>query len=194
MKKKILFSIIVVTMIMTSMVSIVSAETVSWKNKLYQGTSINYWLHSNVEYTVSIPNAIHKLMYPIGMTNRLVLKQTTVNSSSKMDFHQYDDPYTRTIAFAKSFRKNSSGNYYAMPVSEKDQFDWIYGEVHINDAIMDGFSSAEKEGTLIHEMLHVYGLKDLYHYSNQGSIMYGYRPNGVNNLTSDSNAALNSKY
>jgi hypothetical protein len=193
MKKKILFCITFATFFWTSLITFASAEDIDWNNKLTQGANIAYWIDSSCEYTVSIPSAANKLMNPIGMTNPLVISKTTVKSSSKIDFYQKyaNDGY---VASTSVFRKNSSGVYYQMPVSEKEIYDWVYGEIRLNDYYMGSYTNANREKTIIHEMLHVYGLKDLYDSSNSWSIMYGYSSGTATALTSDANAVLNAKY
>ena len=156
----------------------VNGERIDWNRKMTQGVNINYRIASGVEYTVSIPNAAQMLMYPGGgLSNNLVLSQTTSYDASKMDFYQYRNTNDTAVAKTKSFRKNSSGTYYAMPISEKDIYDWVYAEVHINDGRIYSstgtqlLSNSKIQAVLIHEMLHGYGLKDLYYSSNKSSIM-----------------------
>jgi hypothetical protein len=200
LKKKLLLSLILVTLFWTSLLSTASAAELPWNdedrdydNKLYSGKEINYWIDPGNEYTASIPNAVQKLMYPSSGSNPLVLTRTTVNQSSKMDFYQYDldDGYN---AYAMTFRKNSSGEYYAMSRKEKDSYDWIYGEIHLNDNNLTNFTPAKREVTIIHEMLHVYGLKDLYDYENKWSIMYYSSAKTATGVTNDANYVLNAKY
>lgn len=109
-------------------------------------------------------------------------------------------PGIGAVAKTKSFRKNSSGNYYAMPVVTKETYDWVYAEVHINDGRIYSsngtqlLSNSKIQAVLIHEMLHGYGLKDLYNSANRNSIMYGSISGTATGLTSDANRVLNSKY
>ncbi|APZ50022.1 hypothetical protein BW721_10505 [Jeotgalibaca sp. PTS2502] len=166
-----------------------------------QGVDISYRINSGVKYTVSIPRAVQMLMYPGGgLSNRLILSQTSSYNASKMDFYQYRNTNDAAVAKTKNFRKNSSGSYYAMPVVTKDTYDWVYAEVHINDGRIYSsngtqlFSNSKIQAVLIHEMLHGYGLKDLYNSSNRNSIMYGYVSGTATGLTSDANKVLNSKY
>lgn len=164
---------------------------IDYNNRLTQGTDIYYWISPTCEYTNSIPNAAQKLMYPpssVG-TNPLILNRTYTNSASKMDFYQYSK--TDYInAYTMTYRKNTSGNYYAMPVSEKEKYDWVYGEIYINDNYMNNYSTSTREAVILHEMLHVYGLKDI---SNANSIMYYATPN-AKTMTKDANDAINKKY
>ncbi|MGM0867544.1 MAG: hypothetical protein ACQEWF_23105 [Bacillota bacterium] len=193
MKKKISFCITLVTMLWASLITVASAEDIDWNKKLYQGRDISYWIAPGNEYTVSIPSAVTKLMYPSGMTNPIILNKTTVNQSSKMDFYQYDAP-DNVGAKTAVFKKNASGVYYKMPSATKDNYDWIYGEIKLNDYYLKDFSTTNREKIILHEMLHVYGLKDLYDESNKWSIMYYGTNSTATGLTSDANAVLNAKY
>lgn len=193
MKKKISLSITLAMLLWASMITVASAEDIDWNNKLTVGKDIAYWIDSGCEYTVSIPSGANKLMNPTGMTNPLIISRTTVKSSSKIDFYQ---KYINdgTVASTSVFRKNSSGVYYAMPISEKEIYDWVYGEIRLNDYYMSGYTNAKRDKVVIHEMLHVYGLKDLYQSSNSGSIMYSDMSGTAMALTSDANAVLKAKY
>ena len=115
-----------------------------------------------------------------------------------MDFYQFstkNPPGYEIAGVAKTIRKNSAGKYLSMQPEERDIYEWMYGEVWINDYYMDGFSNKERELVIVHEMLHVFGSKDMYkptsilHYS-----MDNIRYNGVNGVTSDANNMLKSKY
>lgn len=196
MKKKTLLGFILVTFLFWTSISEASAESLAWSKSLTQGRDISYWIAPGNEYTVSIPRAVQKLMYPgNGMSNCLVLSRTTVNQQSKLDLHQYTDRWDQgTLGYTELFRKNSSGKYYAMYISELNTHDWVYGEVNINDYYLQHETSAIKEKVILHEMLHVYGLRDLYNTSNRHSIMYWDIRGSATGLTSDANGVLNSKY
>lgn len=179
-----------------------NGERIDWGAKMTSGRSINYYIYPSVEYTNTIPNAVNKLVYSkdyfgdTTVSNNLYLYKTTNYMDSKMDFKQ---EYVRNNVSAKtsSHRKNSSGVYYAMGTSEKDRYDWVYATVIINDYNMDSFPNWKREATLVHEMLHGYGLKDLYYYSNRYNIMYGSSEHWKSNNMSFPNAinnVLNSKY
>lgn len=169
-----------------------SAATVTaWNNKLTSGTKIAYRIASNCQYTTSIPNAVQRLMYPPGMSNPIVLWKTDVYMDSKMDFYQYYNNWTdaNINAYAETYRK-IAGQYYRMYTYEKDLYDWIYGDISINDYNMDPYSNNTRELVIMHEMMHVYGSIDI---DNQFSILYRYTPT-CNGLTSDANSILNDKY
>jgi hypothetical protein len=200
LKKKFVLSTTLVMLFWTSLIPAASASELPWNdedrdynNKLYLGKEINYLIDSDNEYTVSIPNAVQKLTYPSSGSNPLILSKTTNYMSSKMDFYQYTDAdYINGLT--RVFRKNSSGQYYLMTVSEKDKYDWRYGEVFLNDYYLKNMSSADREEVIIHEMLHVYGLKDLYDYENKWSIMYYNDATTATGVTNDANYVLNAKY
>ena len=173
----------------------VNGERIDWLKKMATGQNIGYWIAPGNEYTTSIPNAVQKIMYPSGMSNPMVLWKTTVNSNSNMDFYQYySSSSTEPVAKTTSHRKNASGNYYAMPVSEKDTYNWVYAEVRLNDYHMDGLTNTKREAVIVHEMLHGYGLRDLYNNANRASIMFGSISGTATGLTSDANSILNAKY
>lgn len=194
MKKRILTSLFALGVLFSSNILVVHASLgtdIDWNNKLINGRNIAYMIRPGVEYTKSIPNAVNKLMYPSGMSNNLVLNPTTSYMTSKLDFYQtYSANGINASAYV--YRKDSYGNYYNS-TEQKDSLDWVYGEVKINDYYMANFSAnypATCEAIIVHEMLHVYGLKDI---SNSSSIMYGYTPL-AKGVTSDANNVLNNKY
>jgi hypothetical protein len=129
--------------------------------------------------------------------NPLMLYRTTNQQASKMDFYQYYDTDGK-YAWTSCFKKNSSGSYYAMPLNELDLYDWVYAEVHINDRYMGdanpSYSALSKQVTVLHEMLHGYGLKDLRDVSNRSSVMYGYADRTATGITDDANSVLIAKY
>lgn len=177
----------------------INGERIDWKRKMTDGRSIYYWIAPTCEYTVSVPAATQLLMYPNnGLSNPMNLYSTNQQSNGKIEFHQYY-VNTSTAAKTRSYRKNSSANYYAMPKSEKDQYDWVWAKIEINDYKMDGMSNTLRKTILVHEMLHAFGLRDLYESSNRGSIMYGYYNQWHSNVlnegvTEEANDILNEKY
>lgn len=140
------------------------------------------------EYTVSISRAVNKLMYPPVLSNNLILSNTTNYLSSKMDFNQYSVA-DRQNGFSDVFRKDSSGQYYNSN-SQMNTYDWVYGEVNINDCYMNSYSDSVREAVIMHEMLHVYGVA---HNDSTYSIMYPKTPQ-VSQVTIDANTVVNQKY
>lgn len=172
---------------------------IAWDKKLTQGKDIAYYITSGCQYTSAIPQAVSLLRYPSGLWNPIVLTPTTVQKQSKMDFYQIynDGEYANTSAYTIIYRNTGSG-YDALKVkngyTEPDQYDWVYGDITLNDYLMDGYGSTRKL-TILHEMLHVYGLRDLYSSSQTWSIMYGIRDGRTaTGLTSDANQVLVNKY
>lgn len=194
MKKTYLFSMLLSSCLLLFNTGIAHATTntdIDFNNRLVDGRNIAYMIHPGNEYTSSIPNAAYKLQYPSGLSNNLVLNQTNDYMTSKMDLYQYNTIDGRN-AMTSVFRKNSTGTYYNC-TSQMNSYDWVYGEIRINDYYMSTLSANSKatcEAVIIHEMLHVYGLNDI---SNSSSIMYYKTPN-VTSVTSDANAVLNNKY
>ena len=140
---------------------------IAWDRSLTSGKDIAYYIASGCEYTVSIPQAVQLLVTPSGMWNPLSLSKTTVQSHSKMDFFQiYNNAeYFNTSARTIIYRKTDSG-YVSLKVqggfTGPDTYDWIYGDIQLNDFVMSQYSSTDRNLTILHEMLHVYGLRDLY--------------------------------
>ncbi|MBC2580151.1 hypothetical protein [Clostridium sp. DJ247] len=189
-KTKIITMLIVLSVASgTSTVKATTNTDIDWNNKLTNGQDIYYWITDSNPYIDSTNTAKNKLRYPSGMWNPMVLNRTTVKSSSKMDIYQYDTA-DLSNAYATVFRKNSSGVYYAMPISEKDSYDWVYGEIFLNIRYMQNYDVDLRSTIILHEMLHVYGCKDI---ANSNSIMYWLTPT-VRALTSDANTVLNNKY
>ncbi|MGL4741323.1 MAG: hypothetical protein ACRC41_11050 [Sarcina sp.] len=56
---------------------------------------------------------------------------------------------------------------------------------------MKKYESDQKASILLHEMLHIYGCKDI---NNKSSIMHYTTSTSVKKLTSDANNVLNNKY
>ncbi|MGL5351780.1 MAG: hypothetical protein ACRDA5_00495 [Clostridium sp.] len=193
MKKKFLTSFFLTISLVLINVSAPKAVTtntdIDFNNRLINGTNIAYMIHPGNEYTSSIPNAVHTLMYPSGLSNNLVLNQTNDYMTSKMDLYQYSFADGNN-AYTSVFRKNTSGSY-ENSTKYMDSYDWVYGEIRINDSSMGDPSMANKrEDVIIHEMLHVYGLKDV---CTKTSIMYFATPL-VTGVTGDANTVLNNKY
>lgn len=196
MKKIVVLLILLLTMPIGVNALYVNGEKIDFENKLTTPANRNfaYMIHEGCEYTVAIPAGAQKLMYPANMTNPIVLWQTTNYQQSKIDFYQESEPNAYYSAYVITFRKNTSGDYEAMPVYERDLYNWTYGEIWLNDASMVNMSSDHRSATILHEMLHVFGLNDLYYSSNIGSIMYGYDDRATKIMTSDANQVLNEKY
>ena len=133
-------------------------------------------------------------MYPTNMTNPIVLWQTTDYQQSKMDFYQVSSSTADYSAATSFFRKNASGQYYQMYISELNLYDWVYGKITFNDYYMVSMTKEHRSATVLHEMLHVFGLNDLYSLSNKGSIMYGVDDRNTMVMTADANQVLNEKY
>lgn len=71
-----------------------------------------------------------------------------------------------------------------------DFMDWLFGKIYINDKYMDKFDNNLRSTVIVHEMLHVYGCKDI---NNTGSVMH-YQTPYVRGLTNDANNVLVQKY
>lgn len=179
-----------------------NGETVEFSRKMLNATNTNYYYFPGFEYTATVPNAVTKLMYSknyFGDTtihNNLYLYETTVHANASIDFKQ---EYLQNTVNAKTsfYRKNSSGVYYQMLISELDISDWVYATITINDYNMNGYQSWKREAVVLHELLHAYGIRDLYNYANRYNIMYGLSYYWeYNNMSYPDviNQVLNSKY
>ena len=173
-----------------------NGERLDFLKKMSPGTNIGYKIFPGNEYTSSIPAAINALMYPPGsLSNPMVLWQTTVTANSQMDFYQYSKASSGIAGYALVFRKDDNGGgYYELGAAGMDAFNWRYAEVWLNDARMDELSTTKRKVTILHEMLHGYGLQDLIKPASKGSIMYAFTSGTATALTSESNAVLVAKY
>ncbi|MFT4281491.1 MAG: hypothetical protein QM591_09515 [Microbacterium sp.] len=173
-----------------------NGERLDFTKKMSPGTNIGYKIFPGNEYTSSIPAAINSLMYPPGsMSNPMVLWQTTVTANSQMDFYQYSKSASDIVAYVEVFRKDDNGGgYYSMGAPAMDAFNWRYAEVWLNDARMDELSTTKRRVTILHEMLHGYGLRDLKLAVNKASIMYAYTSGTATAMTAETNTVLVTKY
>lgn len=169
-----------------------AATRVYWYKKMTAGGTIFYWVDSGVEYSTSIRNAEVEIEIPAaGYYNPMKMSKTTTKSSSKMDFYQYSDTASSTIAITYSYRANHST---PMPVSDKDVYDWYWCKIELNHSQLRRYSLPKIVAIVVHEMLHAYGRKDTYSADQKSSIMYGYSNGTARGVTADANSFLNSKY
>ncbi|MDR1409786.1 MAG: hypothetical protein LBJ12_05925, partial [Oscillospiraceae bacterium] len=173
---------------------------ISFKKKLTPGQTnhtIAYWWQTsgyaalNTNYQNRIVSAREKIMYPTGMSNPIILWRTTTNSDSKMDFYQEDiDDFINSSTTV--WRKNSSNQWYNCS-GEMNTYDWVYGKITLNHHNMKNYTNAVNEVIIMHEMMHVYGAKDIY--DDPTSIMHGYYlTRTATALTPDANKLLVNKY
>ncbi len=192
-KKTLLILITIFTIILISSTNVQAIDwsqntDIDFNNRLTEGKDIAYYIVPGNTYTASIPQAVSKLRYPSGMWNPIVLTPTSVQKQSKMDLYQYSS-YDGNNAYTEVFRKNSSGQYY-QSVSEMDYNDWVYGNIHLNYTYLEGCDKDLRSTIILHEMLHVYGCKDV---KFTDSIMY-FATSIVRGMTSDANNVLVQKY
>lgn len=196
--------LIIFTIIFTIIFSVnLKAEAYSaicWDKWMTSGKDIAYYITSDCEYTSSIPQAVKLLVNPSGMWNPMKLSATTVQKHSKMDFFQIYNAgeFYNTAAYTIIYRKTDSG-YTGLKVNngytEPDIYEWVYGDITLNDYLMSSYTTTDRKLTILHEMLHVYGLRDLKEDSDKWSIMYGARRGcTATGLTSDANDVLIAKY
>lgn len=176
----------------TFSISTEAATRVYWYKKMASGGSILYWVDSGVTYSTQIRAAEVEIEIPAaGYNNPMTMSKTTTKSSSKMDFYQYSDANSSTIARTYSY---TSQNATPMPVSDKDVYDWYWCKIELNHPKLQGLASAKRATIIVHEMLHAYGGKDTYSSDQTSSIMYGYSSGTATGVTSDANSFLNNKY
>jgi hypothetical protein len=175
-----------------------TAAQISWAKRLTPGQTnhtIAYWWQSSgsqavtTAYQSRIASAVQKIMYPTGLSNPIILWRTTTNSDSKMDFYLDGNIGANVNASTSCWRK-VNGKYEAMPLSQLDTYDWVYGVIRINHTLMNGYTNVVREAVIIHEMMHVYGAKDI---NDSSTIMYRNTPL-VTGLTADANQVLVNKY
>ena len=191
-RKKIVILFVLMMLAETILSTKVSAaERIYYYGKMSEGKDIYYWVDSNCQYTVSIPQAVSKLRYPSGMWNPIVLNSTTTKSYSKMDLYQIYDSSSNSNAYTQFYKAKTNGNENIAYIRELDSIEWIYNKIYINDYHMARYNSDLCSTIILHEMCHCYGGKDVY--DNPNTIMYGFTP-VVRELTSDFNAILVEKY
>lgn len=180
------FMMLVVGLATATVANATTNTDIDFNGKLINGVDTNYWLDPGNSYTGSTPDAVRKLRYPSGMYNPIVLTLTTTKKSSKLDVYQYYDN-DRNNAYNEVFRTAGAD---AMYTSDREKYDWLYGNIMINYRYMESYDRDLKSTIILHEMLHNYGAKDI---SKTNSIMYYQTPN-VRGMTSDANTVLNNKY
>lgn len=201
-RKKILMIITLMMLVGTIMSTKVNAaERISWNGKMNNGKDIYYWIDSSCQYTATIPQAVSKLRYPSGLWNPMVLNKTTTKSYSKMDFYQYYDANSTTIASTILYPAKINGQEQnPLTLNLLDSTNWQYAKININDGVIYppnnngncAYSTDLLSTLILHEICHAYGGKDVY--DNVNTIMYGRDNIAVRSLTSDFNDVLVQKY
>ncbi len=184
--------IVMFCMIFSSAICVKAADRISWNKRMINGGSIFYWVSSDVVYASNIREAETEIEIPTaGYTNSMKMSKTTEKKQSKMDFYQYSDANSTTVASTYSYQ---AGSQTPMNVSDKDKYDWQWCKIELNKSLMDKKTSKGRTVTCVHEMLHAFGGKDTYSSDQKWSIMYGYSNRTATGVTSDANAFLNDKY
>lgn len=126
-------------------ISAEAATRVYWYKRMTDGDCIFYWVDSGVSYSSLINSAEVEIEIPAaGYTNPMRMSKTTTKSSSKMDFYQYSDAASSTIARTYSYKANSST---PMPASDKDIYDWYWCKIELNHSQLQktSFTATKKE-------------------------------------------------
>lgn len=186
--RMLLLILCMITLFLTPM-SYAANYDITWNGKLEHGVNgIGYYIAPGCQYTGTIPDAVQKWMYP-GWWNPVSMYQTGYNDSN-VDFYQYYETSTNTLAYTQCF--DYYGNLIPPTSSGKDSRDWRYGRILINDYLMDKKSWGTRIHVLCHEMGHVFGLKDID--GPTSSLMYRYVSNQTTGVTYDANSAIVQKY
>lgn len=160
---------------------------ISNRYRLSGGVSnLKYYIGSNCDYTVSIPRAVRKWMYP-GWYNPISMEKTDYIGLSRIDFFEDNDSTANYYAYTRCFE---FGGIQVTP-SQKDEKNWDYGEIYLNDPKLTSLNNNSKVLSVIeHEMGHVFGLRDI----NRPSSLMHFNGATFNEVTKDANDAINSKY
>ncbi len=190
-----LFSVACCLMISQSLIlPVKAADTIAWENKLIGGSSILYYVDSGcMSYSSVIYSAEVEMEIPANtsLTNNIKMSRTSIKSSSQMDIYKINQSYTTAVARTSCYLPNSSQPMY---VYQKDQYDWYWAKIEINAPLFDDYSYSKQKVIVVHEMLHAYGLRDLYDDSNYWSIMYNNVFGTATGMTVDANNVLRDKY
>lgn len=139
------------------------------------GTAANNWVYTGYGYNKLYPNT-----------------RAYNQSNGTVDFYSYDDSNTSTIAYT-AFFKRANGSTGAISQINPDSENWLFAEIHINNPIINSLSSYDRQGTIVHEFGHAWGLA--HNQSNQYSVMcqlgFGRKVNTVQQVDND---AFNRKY
>ena len=184
--------IVMFCMFFSSVICVKAADRISWNKKMISGGNILYWVSTDVAYASNIRAAETEIEIPAaGYKNSMKLSKTTEKKQSQMDFYQYSDANSSTVAYTYSYQ---AGSQTPMNVSDKDKYDWQWCKIELNKPLMNQKTSERRTVTCVHEMLHAYGGKDTYSSDHKWSIMYGRSDRTATGVTSDANAFLNEKY
>ena len=190
--KNVICFVIMGCIIFSNVICVKAADRICWNKKMNHGGSICYWVSSDVIYTSNIRDAEIEIEIPAaGYKNSMKMSKTTEKKQSQIDFYQYSDANSSTVAATYSYL---AGSQTPMYVSDKDNYDWQWCKVELNKALINQKTYAGRTVTCVHEMLHAFGGKDTYSSDQKWSIMYGYSSRTATGVTSDANAFLNEKY
>ncbi|SHK20054.1 hypothetical protein SAMN02745248_02013 [Hathewaya proteolytica DSM 3090] len=190
--KNVICFVIMGCIIFSNAIYVSAADRICWNKKMTGGASIFYWVSSDVIYASNIRNAEIEIEIPAaGYKNPMKMTKTTEKKQSQMDFYQYSDANSSTIAATYSYL---AGSQTPMYVSDKDNYDWQWCKIELNKPLMNQRTPAGRTVTCVHEMLHAFGGKDTYSSDQTWSIMYGLSSGTATGVTSDANAFLNEKY
>lgn len=115
-----------------------------------------YFITSSASsYSTAINDAMDTWIYTStnpGVTTSISWRQTTTQSDSVMDIY-YGSFFTAGILAATDFWTYST---QINPTTSN----WGWGRIRLNGSSFDGLSSYNRQGTIAHEMGHVFGLDE----------------------------------
>ena len=118
-----------------STICVSAADRISWNKRMISGYNIQYWVSSDVTYESDIRSAETEIEIPsAGYSNPMKMTKTTEKKQSKMDFYQYSDANSSTVASTYSYLP---GSHTPMNVNDKDNYDWQWCKIELNKPQMD---------------------------------------------------------
>ena len=92
--------IVMFCMFFSSVICVKAADRISWNKKMISGGNILYWVSTDVAYASNIRAAETEIEIPAaGYKNSMKLSKTTEKKQSQMDFYQYSDANSSTVAY-----------------------------------------------------------------------------------------------
>lgn len=186
MKRKIICMIFLFLIISSKSYATTNTD-IDFNGSLEDGVgSLGVWISPSCEYTYSIPQAIDNWNYP-GWSNPVNMVSVEESQYSYIDFYQVYRPGANYTAYTICYSAQNEGlTYY-----QKEYMDWRYAEITLNEAVMGSRPTYKNIGTIIHEMGHAMGLKDI---NRRSSIMHFNSDKIYYRVTRDANDAIVRKY
>jgi hypothetical protein len=170
--------IISVLLLVTAIVSMATVNAYAYNtfndHKMINGVgqsanfTRHYWINSSASgYSGIISNAIytwdHTASTP-GVSTSIWFTSTSAQSYSVMDIYASTGSSNGVLGETKFFSQNGNHNSIINP----NNGDWRWTEIHLYNSVLNTVNSFNKQGSVCHEMGHVFGLAHNY---NTGSVM-----------------------